>query len=200
MSLADVVALPVVRVDSLYFTGRLNKRWYSYLLADEPERLVVVRANGSPLWSSKGHFWNPPGPALEIYPRNEWFNIYYIFTNAGELDYYYINVALPPTLEGGVLSFVDIDLDLSVSTDFSHVIHDEDEFLDHCDLWLYPRDLCERARATLDDLLDKVRLRDPLFDEWQRYWPLVPSHFVNSEAAAMVPPQDEVVPAPGSTG
>ena len=134
--------------------------------------------------------WNPPGPAIELYPRGEWFNIYYVLTTSGELDFSYINIALPPAFERGVFSYIDLDLDLQVAPDFSYTLHDEDEFLHHCDLWRYPPDLCDRARSTLDDLLDKVASHDPIFGEWERYMPVVPPHFVSTEEAALVPPHD----------
>src|SRR5919201_902585 len=99
MSRPEVVpgpSLPHVEVTSTYYTGELNKRWCCYLLADESDKIVLVRANGSPLWSSKGTFWLPPGPAIEIYPRNEWFNIFYGFHDDPTLHACYINIALPP--------------------------------------------------------------------------------------------------------
>ena len=186
-------ALSQVEVTSLYYTGDLNKRWRCYLLADEPDRLVLVRANGSPLWTSKGTFWLPPGPAIEIYPRREWFNIFYGFHSDPTLHTCYINVALPPRYAhaqaGGALTltYVDLDLDIGVNRDFSYVTYDEDEFLSHCDLWRYPSEVCERARATFDDLLSRVHRRDPLFREWERYWPLIPEHFATGTAAALFP-------------
>jgi hypothetical protein len=192
---AEPASLSLVRVDSLYYTGRLNKRWCSYLLAEEAERLVLLRANGSPLWSSKGHYWMPDGAALEIYPRGEWFNIHHIFDGSGALAEYYINIALPPTLQGNLLTYVDLDLDLGLNLDYSYTIHDEDEFLSHCDLWRYPPEVCDRARSTLDELLEKVARRDPLFSEWERYWPQVPSHLVTGTSAGVVPPQHERDPA-----
>lgn len=193
---ASRASFPKVQVDSLYYTGKLNKRWCSYLLAEEPGRWVLARSSGSPLWSSKGHFWMPGGPDLQIYPRGEWFNIYYLFDGEGALSYYYINVTMPPQLAGGRLTFVDLDLDLGVNRDLSYTIYDEDEFLSHCDMWRYPREVCERARATLDDLIARAARHDPIFDEWERYWPRVPRHFIEGVSAAMTPPHGEHEPVP----
>jgi uncharacterized protein len=180
-------SLSQLEVISTYYAGKLNKRWRCYVLAVEVDRLVLVRANGSPLWSSKGTFWLPPGPAIEIYPRNEWFNIFYGFHNDPTLHACYINIALPPVLAGDALTYVDLDLDIGVNRDFSYVTYDEDVFLSHCDLWRYPPEVCERARATFEDLLSRVRRRDPLFREWERYWPLVPEHFATGTGAALFP-------------
>ncbi len=71
----------------------------------------------------------PEGLAIEIYPRNDWFNIIYIFDSGGALCEYYINIALPPVLQPGLLTYVDLDLDIGVNLDFTYTLHDEDEFL-----------------------------------------------------------------------
>jgi protein associated with RNAse G/E len=188
---------PPVQVDSRYYPGLLNKRWCSYLLANEPERLVAVRAHGSPVWfGPRDHWWTPPGAALEIYPRDSWFNIFYIFNPAGALDSYYLNIALPPVYSAGRLSFVDLDLDLSANADLTCEVLDEDEFAEHAARWRYPATLQMRARATLDDLLCRVANRDPLFQEWERYWPQVPAAFISGESGVLVPPRNETEAPP----
>ncbi|MFL5734738.1 MAG: DUF402 domain-containing protein [Chloroflexia bacterium] len=183
-----------LEVESLYYTGDVNKRWCSYLLAEETDKLVLVRANGSPLWSSKGILWMPPGPAIEIYPRNEWFNIFCGlgpgFGSDPTFHRYYINIALPPILGDGSLAYIDLDLDIGVNDDFSYVIYDEDEFLAHCDLWRYPPEVCETAHTTFNALVSRVERRDSLFQEWERYGSLVPEHFVTGTEAALFPRQE----------
>jgi hypothetical protein len=106
----------------------------------------------------------------------------------GTFQGYYLNIALPPMLRDGTLTFTDLDLDLIVNPDLSYVIDDEDEFLDHCDLWAYPADLCERARTTLNSLTARIERRDPLFDEWKRYYQLLLPEFVSGDAWALTPP------------
>jgi protein associated with RNAse G/E len=160
-----VASLPSIQVDSRYYPGLLNKRWCSYLLADDADRVVVVRAHGSPVWSAKNILWDPPGPALEIYPRDAWFNIYYVFHPGGPLHFYYLNIALPPLLAAGRLTFVDLELDLVITADLS--------------CW-----------ATVDDLLRRAANRDPLFSEWERYWPRIPAALTGSTAGALFPPRD----------
>lgn len=185
-----VASLPSIQVDSRYYPGLLNKRWCSYLLADDADRVVVVRAHGSPVWSAKNILWDPPGPALEIYPRDAWFNIYYVFHPGGPLHFYYLNIALPPLLAAGRLTFVDLELDLVITADLSCEVLDEDEFREHAARWHYPAALQARAWATVDDLLRRAANRDPLFSEWERYWPRIPAALTGSTAGALFPPRD----------
>jgi len=182
-----------LQVEALYYNRALNKRWCSYLISDEPERAVLVRAHGSPLWSARGNFWLPPGPAIEVYPRNEWFNLFCaVDTGDGTWDkpglhLWYINIAMPPVLRDGLFQYVDLDLDIGIDADFSYTIYDEEEFLQHCDLWRYPQDLCERARATLEGMVERVERRDPIFDDWREYMAAIPPSFLNSTEAARFP-------------
>jgi protein associated with RNAse G/E len=191
--------LPPIQVDSRHVPGLLNKRWCSYLLADDPARAVVVRAHGSPVWSAKDLWWDPPGAALELYPRDAWFNLYTVFRPDGTLHFHYLNIALPPMLSAGRLTFVDLDLDLSIAPDLSCEVLDEDEFRDHAAQWGYPAALQARAWATLEALLGRAANHDPLFSEWERYWPRIPAAFIGSTAAALVPPCDAVAAPPGWT-
>jgi protein associated with RNAse G/E len=193
----DSAPLPPIQVDSRYYPGTLNKRWCAHLLADDPDRAVVVRAHGSPVWSAKDILWDPPGPALEIYPRAAWFNLYCVFHPGGPLHFYYVNIALPPVLAEGRLTYVDLDLDLFIAADLSCEVLDADEFEEHAAQWHYPAALQARAWATVDDLLRRAANGDPLFSEWERYWPQIPAAIVGSTAAARLPPRDAVDAPPG---
>src|SRR3954452_25494637 len=143
---------PVV-VRSLYYNGQLNKTWSAYLLARELDRVVVVRAHGSPVCRLTMEPWTPPGAAIEVYPADDWYNVYYILNGDGSLHSYYVNVAMPPVLEEGKLTYVDLDLDLGIQPDLTHTIYDEEEFWEHSAAWNYPLEVRERPLATFETLL-----------------------------------------------
>jgi uncharacterized protein len=184
--------LPMVRVDARYATGGLNKRWLAYLLEDTPERIALVRAHGSPLWSARGDYWTPPGPSIEIYPRGAWFNVFALLDCAGALQSYYCNIALPLTFDGAALRSVDLDLDLAIDSAGTVVVYDEDEFEDHAVRWRYPVDVRHKARAALGDLQTRFAAGDPLFDAWRRYLPLVPRACLTGTARALIPARSDV--------
>jgi protein associated with RNAse G/E len=182
--------LPIVQVDSLYYNGSLNKRWRSYRLATEPGRVVQVRAKGSPLYSGKGKIWMPEGPAIEIYPLDDWYNFHYLFDGSGTLESYYINIALPPTFKPGALIYVDLDLDAHVQPDFHYTVYDEEDFTSHAGIWAIPSEVCARAQQTLLRVIEMVQKRDPIFSEWEHYLPLVPPGFVTTTSGALFVPKE----------
>jgi protein associated with RNAse G/E len=179
-----------VRVEARYYTGALNKRWLAYLLESAPEHIALVRAHGSPLWSPRGQYWTPPGPAIEIYPRGAWFNVFALLDCAGALQSFYCNIALPPTFDGATLRFVDLDLDLGADAARTTVVYDKDEFAAHAALWHYPPEVCRQARGAVAHLQGRLAGGDPLFEAWRRYLPGVPPAYLHGVEGALTPACD----------
>jgi protein associated with RNAse G/E len=177
---------PVV-VRSLYYNGELNKTWGAYLLAQEPERLVVVRAHGSPNGRPGVEPWTPPGAAIEVYSTHDWYNVYYILNGDGSLLSYYVNIAMPPVLEEGTLSYVNLDLDLGIAADLTHTIYDEEEFREHSVEWNYPPEVRERALATFELMLERLEARHEMLHDWVQYLPMVPREWLEGVEGARYP-------------
>lgn len=76
---------------------------------------------------------------------------------------YYCNICLPPVLQGNTLSFIDLDLDL-VHREEVWTVVDEDEFLENQQLYDYPTDVIERARASLLNLQERIAQQQFPFD------------------------------------
>lgn len=65
---------------------------------------------------------------LEYYYRNEWFNIFKLYTGSGRLKGWYCNLAEPVTLTDSLIRWRDLALDLIISPDGQQMVMDEDEF------------------------------------------------------------------------
>lgn len=66
---------------------------------------------------------------LEYYYTDRWYNIFAIHDREdGQIKGWYCNIGKPAVIEDGVVSYVDLALDLWVSTDGRQTILDEDEF------------------------------------------------------------------------
>ncbi len=87
---------------------------------------------------------------LETYYTDRWYNVYEIHDrDTGALKGWYCNVARPAVAEAeGMISFVDLALDLWVTPDGAQTVLDEDEFA-ALDLDAETR---SRARAALEEL------------------------------------------------
>ena len=66
---------------------------------------------------------------VEYYYSNRWYNIFEIHDRDDDsLKGWYCNIGMPAVIEDGVVSYVDLALDLWVSLDGKEAVLDEDEF------------------------------------------------------------------------
>lgn len=90
---------------------------------------------------------------VEYYYSDRWYNIFAIYDRDDEgLKGWYCNIGKPAVIEDGIVSYVDLALDLWVSADGTQTVLDEDEFaaLDLTD---------ELRRNALSGLKELQRLR-----------------------------------------
>ena len=66
---------------------------------------------------------------METFYSDRWYNIFEIYDrDDGKLKGWYCNIGKPAVLEDGIVSYVDLALDLWVSADGKQTVLDEDEF------------------------------------------------------------------------
>jgi protein associated with RNAse G/E len=95
---------------------------------------------------------------VETYFTDKWFNIFEIYDrDDGHFKGCYCNISKPAVIEDGVISFVDLALDLWVSTDGKQTVLDEDEFEE-----LKPdEDMRRHATAALEELKVRFKANNP---------------------------------------
>ena len=66
---------------------------------------------------------------VEYYYSDRWYNIFAVHDkDDGKVKGWYCNIGKPAEIEDGVVSYVDLALDLWVSADWKQTVLDEDEF------------------------------------------------------------------------
>jgi len=66
---------------------------------------------------------------VEYYYFDRWYNIFAIYDrDDGQIKGWYCNVGMPAVIEDGLVSYVDLALDLWVSVNGKQTVLDEDEF------------------------------------------------------------------------
>jgi uncharacterized protein len=66
---------------------------------------------------------------VEYYYFDRWYNIFAIHDrDDGRLKGWYCNIGMPAVMEGDLVSYIDLALDLWVSADGRQTVLDEDEF------------------------------------------------------------------------
>ena len=88
---------------------------------------------------------------VEHYYTDRWYNIFAVYDREdGKLKGWYCNVGQPAVIEDGVVSYVDLALDLWVSANGKQTVLDEDEF--------EKLDLNEELRAGALNGLNELKL------------------------------------------
>lgn len=91
----------------------------------------------------------------EYYWLDRWYNVFRFD------ERFYCNVTQPPSFDGSLLTYVDLDIDVLVESDFSYKILDLEDFENYS----YPTGLKQQARQSLDELISLVEARAFPFNE-----------------------------------
>lgn len=103
--------------------------------------------------------------STEYYWLDRWYNVFRFSDRGGTLKSFYCNVSLPPSFDGRVLSYVDLDIDVLVKPDFSYQVLDLEDFDENARAYNYPSDVPENAHAALAEMIRLIETRSFPFDE-----------------------------------
>ncbi len=105
--------------------------------------------------------------SLEYYWLDRWYNVFRFSRPNGELRNYYCNVNVPPSFNGGILSYVDLDLDILVAPDFSFQILDAKDFERNAEVYGYDDEIRANAQRALEELVAMIERRSFPFNDEQ---------------------------------
>ena len=96
---------------------------------------------------------------IEYYWIDCWYNVFQFLESDSSTRLFYCNVNAPPTLADGVLSYVDLDIDILVQPDLSYEIIDLDEFEKNAQLLGYDDQTKQQAHSAQDELISMIETR-----------------------------------------
>src|SRR5262247_3129085 len=65
---------------------------------------------------------------VEYYWLDRWYNVLRFLNDDSSIRFFYCNITTPPKLENGVLTYIDLDIDILALPNFSYEVLDTDEF------------------------------------------------------------------------
>ena len=138
-----------ITVLKLNIHGEETWRYSGELIAKDQEKVILQAFFNREEMPFYGILLKPGDRFIETFYLNRWYNIFEIHDRDDDaLKGWYCNIGYPPKLEGQVLSYIDLALDLLVFPDGRHLLLDEDEFKE---LHLAP-EIQEQALKSLDEL------------------------------------------------
>ena len=146
-------------VHSCKHDGRVHRRWPARVSQREGSLVVLDAVFEEEVRHTLIGTIEAGTHSTEFFWTDRWYSVFRFQTPDGRLLRFYCNINTPARLYDGVLSFVDLDVDVLVSPDYGYTILDEDEFELHAELYAYPQSYRENVRRALSELLSLVETR-----------------------------------------
>ena len=141
------------------YDGTLRKSWNCRLVKQDGTELLFVGEFEKDVSHSELGSIKRGTISYEYYWLDRWFNVFRFHEPTGELRNYYCNVNMPPTFAGGILEYVDLDLDLLIWPDLTYLVLDREEFESNAERFGYPASLRSNAESALADLIRMAESR-----------------------------------------
>lgn len=147
-------------VRSCKYDGHVHREWEARLVSLEGPLAVVEGVFEREVRHALlGHI-KAGTVSREYFWADRWYSVFRFQEPAGELRNFYCNLNTPPALSDGLITFVDLDIDVLVAPDFSHQILDLDEFELHAKRYQYPPEFRQRTAEALAEILKLVAGRE----------------------------------------
>lgn len=101
----------------------------------------------------------------EYYWLNRWYNIFRFLEKDGSTRLWYCNINTPPKLENGVLSYIDLEIDVLVQPDFTYQVLDIDEYEQNAKLFGYPDEVRRDVQRAIAEVTSLIEARQFPFTE-----------------------------------
>jgi protein associated with RNAse G/E len=103
--------------------------------------------------------------STEYYWLDRWYNVFRFSDSNHTVQNFYCNVNQPPSFNGRVLSYIDLDIDVLVAPDFTYKVLDVEDFEQNAKLFGYPDEVQANARRALAELIELIEARAFPFNE-----------------------------------
>jgi protein associated with RNAse G/E len=147
----------IVRV--LKYDGVESRRWNARLDRQDDSLIVLHAAFDDDVDHELLGNISRGTRTIEYYWLDRWYNVFRFLESDGTTKLFYCNINLPPALSGGIISYVDLDIDLLVQPDFSYQVLDLEEFAVNALRYVYPQQVKAQAQAAIDELISMIETR-----------------------------------------
>ena len=139
------------------YDGSEHRRWPATIVRQEGSLLILDARFDEEIQHDLLGTIAVGTTSIEYYWLDRWYNVFRFADPRGTLRNYYCNINVPPTFDGQLLSYVDLDTDILVEADFSYRVLDLEEFEHNVVRYGYSSEVrlnAERALAELITLID----------------------------------------------
>jgi protein associated with RNAse G/E len=154
-----------ITVRACKYDGAEHRSWPATILRQEGSLLVLDAKFDQAIQHELLGTIAAGTTSVEYYWLDRWYNIFRFTDPQGKPRNYYCNINEPPTFDGQVLTYVDLDLDILVNPDFSYRVLDLDEFEQNAVRYDYSIEVRLNADKALRELIALIEARAFPFNE-----------------------------------
>jgi len=153
-----------ITVRACKYNGDEHRRWPATLLRREGPLLILDARFEEEIQHDLLGTIALGTTSVEYYWLDRWYNVFRFTEPSGTLRNYYCNINVPPTFDGAVLSYIDLDIDILVGTDFTYRVLDLEEFEQNAPRYGYSREVKQNTASALAELISLIESRQFPFD------------------------------------
>jgi len=154
-----------ITVRALKYDGAEHRHWQARVARLENSLLVLDAAFEDDVTHHLLGEIRRGTRTIEYYWLDRWYNVFRFLNDDDQTRLFYCNVNMPPVLADGLLTYIDLDIDVLVRPDRSYEVLDLDEFELNAARYGYPSELKSKALAAVDELVATIEPRQFPFDE-----------------------------------
>ena len=147
------------------YDGREHRRWHARVVKHEGSLLILDAVFEEQIEHDLLGTISSGTISTEYYWLDRWYNVFRFSDQSCHLKNYYCNVNQPPSFDGRVLSYIDLDIDVLVAPDLTYRILDLDDFEANARAYAYPEDVQANAHGALKELTNLIEARAFPFNE-----------------------------------
>jgi hypothetical protein len=156
MNIGDKVVLQSYKHDHT-----LHRVWKTEVILEDNDQMIIVANRRTRVVEDNGRFWYTKEPSVSFFYKHHWFNVIGIIKK-NELCFY-CNIASPILYDDEALKYIDYDLDIKVSNNFSYNILDVNEYGRNQKKMNYPENIKNIINLEMEVLRDKIENREQPF-------------------------------------
>jgi len=155
----EAVISDEITVSVRKYDGREHRRWRARVAKREGTLLILDAVFEEEIEHSLLGTIALGTVSTEYYWLDRWYNVFRFSDSSGRLKSFYCNINEPPSFDGHVLSYIDLDIDVLVAPDLTYKILDLDDFEANAQAYAYPDDVQANAHGALKELSRLIDLR-----------------------------------------
>lgn len=148
-----------ITVRVLKYDGSEYRRWSAAIARREGQMIVLDAEFADEVQHDLLGNISRGTRTIEYYWLDRWYNIFRFLEGDGATKLYYCNINMLPEFSRGILSYIDLDLDILVQPDFAYQLLDLEEFEANAVRYGYPVQVKRQAQKALAELISKIETR-----------------------------------------